>query len=96
MELLGDMGHMESHLFLFGDSISVSARLVHDLLQMYHRLRNRFGCTQWYSKVMSSSESLVLVHVEIRVILMQDRCIVCVKHAIGTDIVMDSLDGTHR
>ena len=26
MELLGDMGHMESHFFPFGDSVSVGAR----------------------------------------------------------------------
>jgi hypothetical protein len=26
------MGHVESHLFLFGDSVSVGARLVHSLL----------------------------------------------------------------
>ena len=26
MELLGDMGHVESHFFLFGDSVSVGAR----------------------------------------------------------------------
>ena len=26
MELLGDMGHVESHFFPFGDSVSVSAR----------------------------------------------------------------------
>ena len=26
MELLGDMGHVESHFFLFGDSVSVDAR----------------------------------------------------------------------
>jgi hypothetical protein len=48
MELLGDVGHMESHLFPIGDSISVGARLVHGLLQMYHQLRNHFGCTRWY------------------------------------------------
>ena len=29
MELLGDVGHVESRFFLFGDSVSVSARLVH-------------------------------------------------------------------
>jgi hypothetical protein len=46
MELLGDMGHVESHFNPFGDSVSVCARLVHDLRQMYHRLRNRFGRTQ--------------------------------------------------
>ena len=26
MELLGDMGHVESHFFLFGDRVSVGAR----------------------------------------------------------------------
>jgi hypothetical protein len=26
MELLGDVGHVESHLFPLGDSVSVSAR----------------------------------------------------------------------
>jgi hypothetical protein len=40
MELLGDVGHMESHFFLFGDSISVGARKVHGLRQTYHRLGN--------------------------------------------------------
>jgi hypothetical protein len=40
MELLGDVCHVESHLFLFGDNISVGARLVHSFLQTYHRLRN--------------------------------------------------------
>ena len=26
MELLGDVGHVETHLFSYGDSVSVSAR----------------------------------------------------------------------
>jgi hypothetical protein len=39
MELLGDVGHVESHFAPFGDSVSVSARWVHGLRQMYHRLR---------------------------------------------------------
>jgi hypothetical protein len=51
MELLGNMGHVESRSDPFGDSVSVSARLVHSLRQMYHRLRNRFGFTQCYSWV---------------------------------------------
>jgi hypothetical protein len=29
MELLGDVGHVESHFFSFGDSVSVGARYVH-------------------------------------------------------------------
>jgi hypothetical protein len=39
VELLGDVGHVESHMFLFGDTVSVGARLMHDLRQMYHQLR---------------------------------------------------------
>jgi hypothetical protein len=31
MELIGDVGHVESRLFLFVDSISVDARYVHGL-----------------------------------------------------------------
>jgi hypothetical protein len=40
MVLLGDVGLVESHFGLFGDSVSVRARLVRGLRQMYHRLRN--------------------------------------------------------
>jgi hypothetical protein len=29
-------------------------------------------------------------------ILMQDRCTVCIKHTIGSDIVLDAPDGTPR
>jgi hypothetical protein len=48
MKLLGDVGHVECHLFLFGDSISVGARL----------------------------------------------CMVCAKHTIGSEIILDAPDGT--
>ena len=50
MELLGDVGHVESHL----------------------------------------------VHFEMVVVLVQDRCMVCAKHTIGSDIVLDAPDGTPR
>jgi hypothetical protein len=42
MELLGDVGHVESLFFLFGDNVSVGVRLVHGLRQTYHRLRKSF------------------------------------------------------
>jgi hypothetical protein len=51
MELLGDVGHVESHFSLFGDGVSVSVRLVHGLHQTYHRHKNHFGRPRWYSKV---------------------------------------------
>jgi hypothetical protein len=40
MELLGDVGHVESRFGPFGHGVSVSARLVHGLRQTYHRLIN--------------------------------------------------------
>ena len=39
MELLGDVGHVESRFGLFGDGVSVGARQVHGLRQTYDRLR---------------------------------------------------------
>ena len=42
MELLGDMGHVKSRFSPFGDSVSVSARLVHSLHRTYHWLRKSF------------------------------------------------------
>jgi hypothetical protein len=42
MELLGDVGHVESRFGPFGDNVSVGARLVHGLCQMYHKHRKSF------------------------------------------------------
>jgi hypothetical protein len=39
---------------------------------------------------------LILVHLEIVLILMQDRCIVSAERTMGSKIILDSLDGTHR
>jgi hypothetical protein len=49
MELLGDMGQVESCFGLIGDGVSIGAREVPGLREMFHWLRNRFGCTQWYT-----------------------------------------------
>ena len=49
MELLGDVGHVESGFGPFGDGVSIGARKVHDLRQTYHRHRNHFGRTLWDS-----------------------------------------------
>ena len=39
---------------------------------------------------------LVSVLLKIVLILTQDRCMVCVKHAIGLEIILDAPDGTPR
>ena len=38
--------------------------------------------------------NLVLVLLDIVLILMQDRCTVCVKRTIGSEIILDTPDGT--
>jgi hypothetical protein len=49
MVLLGDIGQLEAHFGPFRDSINLEARNVHGFRQMYHRLRNHFRHTRWYS-----------------------------------------------
>ena len=94
MELLGDVGHVESCFGLFGDSVSVSARYVNGLRQTYRRLRNRFGRSRWFSSVMRLKWKLVLVRLEIVLVLVQDRCTVCAEQ--GSKIILDTPDRTPR
>jgi hypothetical protein len=39
---------------------------------------------------------LTLVRLEIVLILMQDRCTVCVERTMGSEILLDAPDGTSR
>jgi hypothetical protein len=96
MELLGDVGHVESCFTLFRDSVSVGARYVHNFRQTYHRIRNCFGHTRWYFEVMWVMWNLVSVRLEIVLLSVQDRCIVCAEHTIGSQIVLDAPNGTPR
>ena len=88
MELLGDVGHVES--------CSVRLEMVLVLVQdrcmvcgIYH-----LGRTRWYSSVTKLNWKLVLVHLEIVLILMQDRCTVCAERTIGSEIILVAPDGT--
>jgi hypothetical protein len=45
MELLGNMGQIEARFGPFGYCVNFDARLLHDLCQMYHTLRNKFRHT---------------------------------------------------
>ena len=36
------------------------------------------------------------VRLEIVLILMQDRCTICVEHTVGSEIILDAPDGTPR
>jgi hypothetical protein len=96
MELLGDMAHVESCFFLFGDGVSVRARYMHSLRQTYHRLRNDFGRTRWYPYVTRLKWKLISFHLEIVPILTQDRCMVYAERTIGLEIILDAPNGTPR
>jgi hypothetical protein len=40
--------------------------------------------------------NLVLVPLEIVLVSVQDSCMVCAKHTVGSEIVLGALDGTPR
>jgi hypothetical protein len=77
MKLQDDDAQVEAHFGPFGYSANLAVRSVHSLCRTYHRLRNYFRCTQWYSEVMRLKRKLISVHLEIVLILTQDRCTVC-------------------
>jgi hypothetical protein len=96
MELVSDVGHVESRFSPFGDSVSVSPRLEHGLHRAYHRHRNSFGRTRSDSLVTRLKWKLGLVRLGIVLLLMQDWCLLCTKCSIGIEIVLDALKGTPR
>ena len=49
MVLLGDEAQLEACLGPFGDSANLDVGQVHGLRRTYHRLRNHFERTRWYS-----------------------------------------------
>jgi hypothetical protein len=94
--LLGCESQLETRSGPFGDSANRDARLVHCLRRKYHGLKNRFGRTRWNSSVTWVMWNLVFVHLETLLVLVQDRCTICAKHSIGSEIVLDTPDGTAR
>ena len=89
MELLDDVCHMESGFGLFRNSVSFGARYVHGLRLMHHSLRNHFGRTIWYSWMKRPKWKLGSISLEIVLILMQGRCMLCMEHTICLEINLD-------
>ena len=94
--LLCDVGLGEACFGLFGDSVNLSTRLVHNLCRMYHRHGNHFGHIQWHSNVMLVKWKHILVQLEIVLVSTQDRSMVCAEHTIGSEISLDAPAGTPR
>jgi len=61
---------------------------------MHHSLRNHFGHTIWYSWVKRLNWKLGLVSLEIVLILMLGRRMVCMEHTICLEINLIAPDGT--
>jgi hypothetical protein len=40
--------------------------------------------------------NIILVRLEIVLVLVQDRCTICAKHNIGSEIILDAPGGTPR
>jgi hypothetical protein len=96
MVLLGDVGQEEARFILFGDSVNLDAREVHGLRRTYHRLRNHFGCNQWYSYVTCVKWKLISVYLEIVLISMQDSWTVFAEYTLGIVIILGATDRSHR
>jgi hypothetical protein len=62
----------------------------------YHRLRNCFGSTRWYSWVTRLKWKLVSVRLDVVLILIQDRGTVCAERTVGLEIILDAPVGTPR
>jgi hypothetical protein len=66
------------------------------LRRMYCRLRHHFGRTRWNSYVMWVMWNLILVLLETVLVSVQDRCMICAKCTIGSEIILDTANGTPR
>jgi hypothetical protein len=88
MDLLGDVGHVESDFFLL-ETVLLS---VQDRCTVCAKHTNcskiildtSDGTPSWWGL------SETLVHLEIVLILTRDTCTVCIEHTIGSKIILDS------
>jgi hypothetical protein len=65
MVLLGDLSQVETRFGPFGDSVSLGARSVYDLRQMYDGHGNLLRHILWYFEVTLVKWKLVWDHLEI-------------------------------
>jgi hypothetical protein len=60
------------------------------------RLRNHSVHTRWNYQVKWVMWNLISVCLETVLVSVQDRCMVCAKRTIGSEIVLDAPDGNPR
>ena len=85
MVLLGDRGSSGS---LFAVRLEIVLIMTQDRCTFWTQAMELLGDgVMW---------SLVSVHLETVLVSVQDRCMVCARRTIGSEIVLDSPDGTPR
>ena len=94
MVLRGDEAQAKAQFGTFRDSANPDAKSVHALRRTYYRLRSHFERTRWNSLVTWIMWNLVSVYLVTVLVSVQDRCIVCNKRTIGSEIIWDAPDGT--
>ena len=95
MELLGDVGHVESRFGVLGDNVGVGAsrcpvcakrttgsEIIWDIMMVL--LRDEAQVEAHFGPLGDSAN------------LDTDRCMVCAKRTIGSEIILDAPDGTTR
>ena len=92
--LLDDVGEVEAHFSPFQGSVNLDARLVHYMHRLGNSLRSHVRRTRWNSYVTLVNSRLVSVRLEIVLTSMLDRCTVCAKCIIGSEIILEAPDGT--
>ena len=93
---LADEAQVKARFGPIEHSANLDARLVHGSRLTYHRLINHFGrtrCNSYVTWVMWNHTSFTL---EIVLGSVQDRCTVCAKHTIGSEIIFDAPSGIPR
>ena len=75
---------------------NLDAKLVHGSRLTYHRLRNCFGRNRCNSLVTWVLWNLSSFCLEVVLVSVQDRLMVCANRIIGSGIVLDAPDGTPR
>jgi hypothetical protein len=87
---------VDARLGPFGDSANLGARLVHGFALNRPQAQKSF----WTHRIEHLGDGghvdLISVRLEIVLVSVQDRCTVCAKHTIASEIVLNAPDDTPR
>jgi hypothetical protein len=94
MVLIGDEAQVDARFIPFRDSsnLKMGARFALNVPQAHksfwtHPMEVLGDVGMW---------NLILVRLEIVLVSVQDRCMVCTKRTVGLEIILDTPDGTPR